>query len=52
MTKFFITTAIAALCVQPAWAEDDAKTDIVVTASGFEQPRIETGQAITVIDKD
>ena len=28
------------------------RTDIVVTASGFEQPRLETGQAITVIDKD
>ena len=52
MTKFFITTAIAALCVQPAWAEDDDKTEIVVTASGFEQPRLETGQAITVIDKE
>ena len=52
MTKFFITTAIAALCVQPAWAEDSTDTEIVVTASGFEQPRLETGQAITVIDKD
>jgi vitamin B12 transporter len=52
MTKLFITTAIAALCVQPAWAEDYDKTEIVVTASGFEQPRTETGQAITVIDKE
>jgi vitamin B12 transporter len=52
MIKLFITTAIAALCVQPAWAEDDDKTEIVVTASGFEQPRLETGQAITVIDKE
>ena len=52
MTKLFITTAIAALCVQPAWAEDAADTESVVTASGFEQPRTETGQAITVIDKE
>ncbi|MGD9811773.1 MAG: TonB-dependent receptor plug domain-containing protein [Sphingobium sp.] len=29
-----------------------AEGDIVVTASGFEQPRSETGQAIRVIDRD
>jgi vitamin B12 transporter len=29
-----------------------ATTDIVVTASGFSQPRSETGQAISVIDQD
>jgi vitamin B12 transporter len=27
-------------------------TDIVVTATGFAQPRVETGQAISVIDRD
>ena len=41
--------AAAAIALVPgaAWAQD-----IVVTASGFEQPRAETGQAITVITRD
>ncbi len=41
--------AAAAIALVPgaAWAQD-----IVVTASGFEQPRAETGQAITVITHD
>ncbi len=30
----------------------NTEDDIVVTANGFEQPRLETGQAITVIDKE
>jgi vitamin B12 transporter len=47
----FARISAAALAVSPAclWAEDK---EIVVTASGFEQPREETGQAITVIDED
>ena len=43
----------AALAFSPAMAfAQNAEDDIVVTASGFEQPRSETGQAITVIDRD
>jgi vitamin B12 transporter len=43
----------AALAIFPATAfAQNAEDDIVVTASGFEQPRSETGQAITVIDRD
>ncbi|MCX7268278.1 MAG: TonB-dependent receptor plug domain-containing protein, partial [Sphingomonadales bacterium] len=45
--------AAAALAVLPtpvfAQAADD---DIVVTASGFEQPRSETGQAIEIVGRD
>ena len=40
--------ATATLVPASAFAEEN---DIVVTASGFEQPRNQTGQAITVIDK-
>lgn len=43
--------AAAALAVAPACALAEDK-EIVVTASGFEQPREETGQAITVIDAE
>ena len=43
----------AALAILPTAAmAQNADKDIVVTASGFEQPRIETGQAITVIDEE
>jgi vitamin B12 transporter len=65
VTIFKITAAALALSPSAALAqsvteEDDTccvvgmatTRDIVVTASGFEQPRTETGQAITVIDKD
>ncbi len=52
MTKFLFYTSAALLCVQPAWADDGQKDDIIVTASGFEQPREETGQAISVLDRD
>ena len=48
MTKIYNLGLICALLPVSAWASDD----IVVTASGFEQPRSETGQAITVIDRD
>ena len=35
----------------PAFAQD-ADEEIVVTASGFEQPRSETGQAIEIVDRE
>lgn len=41
--------SVAAIALLPGAA---FAQDIVVTASGFEQPRDEVGQAITVIDKD
>lgn len=42
----------AALALLPASAMADAwDDDIVVTASGFEQPRSETGQAIDIVDR-
>lgn len=41
----------AALALSPVCVfAQDANEDIVVTASGFEQPRSETGQAISVLD--
>ena len=49
----YLKFAGAALAILPAAAfAQEADDDIVVTASGFEQPRSETGQAITVIDSD
>lgn len=43
----------AALALLPASAMADAwDDDIVVTASGFEQPRSETGQAIDIVDRE
>ena len=43
----------AALALLPACAMADAWDDvIVVTASGFEQPRSETGQAIDIVDRE
>lgn len=53
---FFLTTSL--VLATPALADEaasDAATnpnDIVVLASGFEQPREETGQAISVIGRD
>ncbi len=35
-----------------AFADEDEQQEIIVTASGIEQPKSETGQAITVIDRD
>jgi vitamin B12 transporter len=63
-TVYFLTAAF--LTSSPAWAQTDPgldepnvitgpatiATDIVVTATGFAQPRVETGQAISVIDRD
>jgi vitamin B12 transporter len=43
----------AALALLPASAMADTWDDvIVVTASGFEQPRSETGQAIDIVDRE
>ena len=57
MTPWKYSIAAFALLPSAVLADETTDTpnndeDIVVTASGFEQPRLETGQAITVIDKD
>jgi vitamin B12 transporter len=46
-----ITAATLAILPATVFAQN-IDDDIVVTASGFEQPRSETGQAITVIDEE
>ena len=51
MTFLKVTAATLALLPTCALAQE-ADEDIVVTASGFEQPRVETGQSISVIDED
>ncbi|MBL0923833.1 MAG: TonB-dependent receptor [Sphingomonadaceae bacterium] len=51
MTCLKIAAAAVALLPASLLAQE-ADGDIVVTASGFEQPRSETGQAIAVIDED
>ncbi len=51
MTFLKYTAATLALLPTYAWAQETDE-DIVVTASGFEQPRSETGQAISVIDEE
>lgn len=48
MTLLKYSAAALVLLPVPAFADDD----IVVTASGFEQPRTETGQAISVLDEE
>ncbi len=48
MLKFATISLLALAIATPAFAQ--AADDIVVTASGIEQPRDEVGQAITVID--
>jgi vitamin B12 transporter len=48
-----LRSSVAALALLPACAvAQDTNEEIVVTASGFEQPRSETGQAISVIDEE
>lgn len=49
-----LSAAVAALSVVPAAPALAERTDddIVVTASGFEQKREETGQAVAVVDRD
>lgn len=51
MTFFKSSVAVLALLPNVAVAQETDE-DIVVTASGFEQPRSETGQAITIIDEE
>jgi vitamin B12 transporter len=49
----YLRSSVAALALLPACAiAQDNHEEIVVTASGFEQPRSETGQAILVIDEE
>mgnify|MGYP000217817869 FL=1 len=49
----FLRYTAAALALLPASAMADEWDDvIVVTASGFEQPRSETGQAIDIVDRE
>lgn len=56
MLKLSSISLIALAAATPAFAEttagDGERGDIVVTASGIEQPRDEVGQAITIIDAD
>ena len=51
MTILKYTAAAIALLPTTAFAQADDE-EIVVTASGFEQPRSETGQAIEIVDRD
>jgi vitamin B12 transporter len=51
MTILKLTAAAIALLPTTAFAQL-AEDEIVVTASGFEQPRSETGQAIDIVDRD
>ncbi len=51
MKNLTLCAAIAAFSIVPAAAQQGDE-DIVVTASGFEQPREETGQAISVVDRE
>jgi vitamin B12 transporter len=49
----FLKYSAAALALLPSSAFADEWNDvIVVTASGFEQPRSETGQAIDIVDRE
>ncbi len=56
MTLLKYGAALCALLPVQAMAQDaideDSDAEIVVTASGFEQPRDEVGQAVTVIDSE
>jgi vitamin B12 transporter len=53
MLKPVILSLLASAAATPAFAQTSPLADdIVVTASGIEQPRDETGQAITIIDAD
>ena len=55
MLKFATISLLTLATATPALAEtvdSERGDDIVVTASGIEQPRDEVGQAITIIDAD
>ena len=47
-----VALAICAILPTSVLAQSENTDEIVVTASGFAQPRSETGQAISVIDRD
>ena len=51
MTLLKYSAAAFAMLPVTAFAQT-AEEDIIVTASGFEQPRSETGQAIDIVDRD
>jgi vitamin B12 transporter len=50
-TALIFTTAFTSAAAY-ADEDEDKEQEIVVTASGIEQPKSETGQAITVIDRE
>lgn len=51
--KYLFLLSSSLVFAAPAWADEGASPDeIVVLASGFAEPRAETGQAISVIDSD
>lgn len=52
MFKPLLLSTAALAAATPALAAESPDDEIVVTASGIEQPRDETGQAITIIDAD
>ncbi|KTE14336.1 TonB-dependent receptor plug domain-containing protein [Sphingopyxis sp. H115] len=52
MLKFASISLLALATATPAFAETADSDEIVVTASGIEQPRDQVGQAITIIDAD
>ena len=51
MTLLKYSAAAFAMLPVTAFAQT-AEEEIIVTASGFEQPRSETGQAIDIVDRD
>lgn len=52
MFKPLLLSTAALAAATPALAAESPDDEIIVTASGIEQPRDETGQAITIIDAD
>lgn len=52
MKYFPLGAVFVALAAGSASAETTGNSEIVVTASGIEQPRDQVGQAITIIDRD
>jgi vitamin B12 transporter len=52
MFKPLLLSTAALVAATPALAAESPDDEIVVTASGIEQSRDETGQAITIIDAD
>lgn len=51
--KYLLFLTSSLVLAAPAWADEAPTPDeIVVLASGFEEPRVETGQAISVVEGD